>query len=38
LVSDIEACSHDYVEDFGYEIRSKIIHDPQQSAYLRLIR
>jgi methylmalonyl-CoA/ethylmalonyl-CoA epimerase len=33
LVEDIESCSHDYVAHFGYEIRSKIIHDPLQAAY-----
>jgi|SRR5215469_5799958 len=37
LVEDIEACSYDYADNFGYEIRSKIIHDPFQAAYARFL-
>jgi methylmalonyl-CoA/ethylmalonyl-CoA epimerase len=37
LVQDIESCSRDYVEHFGYEIRSEVIHDPLQTAYVRFL-
>lgn len=37
LVQDIESCSADYVEDFGYEIRSEIIHDRVQTVYVRFL-
>jgi methylmalonyl-CoA/ethylmalonyl-CoA epimerase len=37
LVENIENCSHDLVANFGYQIRSKIIHDPLQAAYVRFL-
>jgi methylmalonyl-CoA/ethylmalonyl-CoA epimerase len=37
LVEDIEACSRDFVDNFGYEIRSEIIHDPLQAAVVRFL-
>jgi methylmalonyl-CoA/ethylmalonyl-CoA epimerase len=37
LVENIETCSRDYLEHFGYEIRSEIIHDPLQAAYVRFL-
>jgi methylmalonyl-CoA/ethylmalonyl-CoA epimerase len=37
LVENIEACSRDFLENFGYEIRSNVIHDPLQAAYVRFL-
>jgi methylmalonyl-CoA/ethylmalonyl-CoA epimerase len=37
LVESIEASSRSYHQNFGYEIRSKIIHDPLQAAYVRFL-
>jgi len=37
LVEDIENCSLDYVHNFGYEIRSEVIHDPLQAAFVRFL-
>jgi methylmalonyl-CoA/ethylmalonyl-CoA epimerase len=37
LVENIEEASRDYVENFGYEICSDIIHDPLQTACVRFL-
>lgn len=37
LVENIEDASRDYVESFGYQIRSETIHDPLQTAYVRFL-
>ena len=37
LVQDIESASRDYTEDCGYEVRSAIIHDPLQAAFVRFL-
>jgi methylmalonyl-CoA/ethylmalonyl-CoA epimerase len=37
LVENIETSSCDFVANFGYQIRSKIIHDPLQAAYVRFL-
>jgi len=37
LVENIESCSQDYVNNFGYQIRSGIIHDPLQAAHVRFL-
>ncbi len=37
LVDVIEQHSALYVERFGYELRSEIIHDPRQTAYVQFL-
>jgi catechol 2,3-dioxygenase-like lactoylglutathione lyase family enzyme len=37
LVENIAASSRSYHENFGYEIRSEIIHDPLQAAFVRFL-
>ena len=37
LVENIETCSRDFVANFGYQIRSKVVHDPLQAAYVRFL-
>lgn len=37
LVENIEESSQDYADNFGYEIRSTLIHDPYQTAYVRFL-
>jgi methylmalonyl-CoA/ethylmalonyl-CoA epimerase len=35
LVKDLEEAADNYVRNFGYEIRSDVIHDPTQTAFVR---
>ena len=37
LVEDIERSAKVYMERFGYELRSDIIHDPLQTAYVQFL-
>lgn len=37
LVENIEVCSRDFVANFGYQVRSKIIHDALQAANVRFL-
>jgi methylmalonyl-CoA/ethylmalonyl-CoA epimerase len=37
LVEDIERSTAAYVERFGYEVRSGVIHDPLQTAYVQFL-
>jgi methylmalonyl-CoA/ethylmalonyl-CoA epimerase len=37
VVKDIEAASDSYVRDLGYRVRSEVIHDPAQTAYVRFL-
>ena len=38
LVSDIPAAAETYIRRFGYELRSDVIHDPIQTAYVQFLR
>ena len=38
LVRDIEASSAHYGESLGYEVRTGIVHDPLQAAFVRFFR
>jgi methylmalonyl-CoA/ethylmalonyl-CoA epimerase len=37
LVSNIEQATEDYIRRYGFEIRSPIVHDPNQTAYVRFL-
>jgi methylmalonyl-CoA/ethylmalonyl-CoA epimerase len=37
LVKDLHLASEQYVSNLGYELRSEIIHDPIQTAYVRFL-
>ena len=37
LVDAIEKYSPLYVERFGYEVRSEIIHDPKQTVFVQFL-
>ncbi|SIO61473.1 methylmalonyl-CoA epimerase [Singulisphaera sp. GP187] len=37
LVKEIDVATEDYVHRFGCEIRSRIIHDPEQTAFVRFL-
>lgn len=38
LVKDIAAAAANYVQSFGYEVKSEIIHDPVQTAYVQFLK
>jgi len=38
LVKDIAAAAKDYTERLGYELKSGVIHDPRQTAYVQFLR
>lgn len=38
LVKDMEKAAKEYTERFGYEIVSKVIHDPVQTAFVQFLR
>jgi methylmalonyl-CoA/ethylmalonyl-CoA epimerase len=38
LVKDIAQASAEYVSRFGYQIKSDIIHDPVQTAYVQFLQ
>jgi methylmalonyl-CoA/ethylmalonyl-CoA epimerase len=38
VVKDIAATAAHYVECFGYEVKSEIIHDPAQTAYVQFLK
>jgi methylmalonyl-CoA/ethylmalonyl-CoA epimerase len=37
LVKDLEVAAGNYVRNFGYQIRSDVIHDPAQTAFVRFL-
>jgi methylmalonyl-CoA/ethylmalonyl-CoA epimerase len=37
LVENIEECTRQYVENFGYHVRSETFHDPIQAARVRFL-
>jgi methylmalonyl-CoA/ethylmalonyl-CoA epimerase len=37
LVKDLEKAASEYVTRFGYEIKSSVIHDPIQTAYVQFL-
>lgn len=38
LVKDIEKAASEYVTRFGYEIKSSVIHDPIQTAFVQFLK
>lgn len=38
VVADINRAREDYVRRFGFEVRSEVIHDPEQTAYVQFLR
>jgi methylmalonyl-CoA/ethylmalonyl-CoA epimerase len=38
LVKDIDKAACDYVSKFGYELKSLVIHDPVQTAFVQFLR
>jgi len=37
-VKDIPAATADYVKSYGYEVRSEVVHDPLQTAFVQFLR
>ena len=37
VVADIERATEEYVDRFGYRVRTPTIHDPLQTAYIRFL-
>ena len=38
VVANIEAATAQYVKQFGYEVKSEIVHDPVQTAYVQFLK
>jgi len=38
LVKDIDKAAFDYVTKFGYELKSLVIHDPVQTAFVQFLK
>jgi methylmalonyl-CoA/ethylmalonyl-CoA epimerase len=38
LVKDLEKAKNRYVGSFGYEVKSEVIHDPLQTAFVQFLR
>jgi methylmalonyl-CoA/ethylmalonyl-CoA epimerase len=38
VTGDIEQAADEYVHRFGYEVRSPVIHDPLQTAYVQFLK